>query len=192
MQGVLLLDIVQQNGLLSTPFQRVYFSDVEDSFMEGFHLADDIERLPDTRLKVAGGGRLNYYISQMLVLRTYYRYYSDDWGIKSHTASAELPVKLSDKFTLYPSYRYYNQTAADYFAPYEQHISTGKYYTSDYDLSEFYSSQYGFGVSYTDIFTGFHMGRLGLKSIDLKYMMYKRNTGLTASMISGGFKFVID
>src|SRR5690606_31706549 len=61
LQGSLALDFVKQQGLLSTPFQRVYFSDIEDSFIENFHLAEDIERLPDNRFKIAVGGRLNYY-----------------------------------------------------------------------------------------------------------------------------------
>ncbi|MDA3904811.1 MAG: DUF3570 domain-containing protein [Bacteroidales bacterium] len=192
LQGSLALDLVQQEGLLSTPFQRVYFSDVDDSFIENFHLADDIERLPDSRFKVAVGGRLNYYINETFVLRTYYRYYFDDWGISSHTASIELPIKISSKFTLYPSYRFYSQTAADYFAPYEQHLSTEEFYTSDYDLSEFNANQYGFGISYTDIFTNFRLWKFGLKSIDLNFHQYERNTGLKASIITGGLKFVLD
>lgn len=192
LQGSLALDFVQQNGLLSTPFQRVYFSDIEDSFIDNFHLADDIERLPDSRFKVAVGGRLNYYINQTFVLRTYYRYYFDDWGITSHTANIEVPIKISDKFTLYPSYRYYQQTAADYFAPYEGHLSTSDFYTSDYDLSKYSANQFGFGATYTDIFTNFHIWKLGLKSIDLKFNQYDRDTGLSASIISAGFKFVMD
>jgi len=192
LQGSLSLDLVQQQGLLSTPFQRVYFSDMPDRFRENFQLADDIERLPDTRFKTAIGGRLNYFINQTFVLRTYYRYYYDDWGITSHTASIEVPIKITDKFTLYPSYRYYNQTAADYFAPYESHLSTEEFYTSDYDLSEFNANQYGFGITYTDIFAKFHILNYGLKSIDLKFNQYKRNTGLHYSIIAGGFKFVMD
>lgn len=191
-QASLALDLVQQNGLLSTPFQRVYFGDVDDSFIENFHLADDIERLPDTRFKVAIGGRLHYYLNEVIVIRSFYRYYFDDWGIRSHTASVEAPVKLNDKFTLYPSYRYYNQTAADYFAPYEQHLSTDEFYTSDYDLSKYRANQYGFGVTYTDIFTKMHIWKFDLKSIDLKYNYYKRNTGLTSSIISTGVKFILD
>jgi len=192
LQGSLALDFVQQEGLLSTPFQRVYFSDVEDSFIENFQLADAIERLPDSRFKVAVGGRLNYYINEIFVLRTYYRYYSDDWGIHSHTASIELPIKVSTKFTLYPSYRFYNQTAADYFAPYEEHLSTEEFYTSDYDLSEFTANQYGFGVSYTDVFTNFRIWKFGLKSIDLNFHQYERDSGLKASVITGGLKFILD
>ncbi len=192
MQGSLALDFVQQKGLLSTPFQRVYFSDVADSFIENFQLADDIERLPDTRFKIAVGGRLNYYINEVFVLRSYYRYYTDDWGIKSHTASLEIPIKISQKFTLYPSYRYYIQTAADYFAPYEGHLSTEEFYTSDYDISKYTANQYGFGVSYTDLLSDFNIWSLGLKSIDLKYNKYDRDSGLSAGIITGGFKFIIE
>jgi len=203
----LFFDVVQQDGWLANPMQRVYFSDIPNYYIgnrnnipnytsrtndDVFQLADDIERLPNKRFKIPVGMRLNYYLSEMFTLRTYYRYYTDDWGVKSHTTEIELPIKISSKFTLYPSYRYYNQTAADYFAPYEEHLSSSEFYTSDYDLSKFNASQYGFGISYTDIFANAHIWKLGLKSIDLKYNSYERNTGLTAGIISAGFKFVMD
>lgn len=192
LQTLFALDLVFQQGLLSTPYQRIYFSDIEDSFIEDFQLADAIELLPDTRFKVALGNRMSYYINEYIVLRSFYRYYFDDWGIISHTASLEIPVKFADKFTLYPSYRYYSQTAADYFAPYEKHVSTERFYTSDYDLSEFYANQYGFGITYTDIFTNSHIWIFGLKSIDLKLNYYERDTGFNALFIVGGLKFVLD
>ncbi len=193
LQGSLALDVVLQNGLLSTPFQRVYFSDVEDSFIENFHLADDIERMPATRFKTAIGGRLNYYLNEFVSLRSFYRFYADDWGINSHTASIEVPIKiLMGKITFYPSYRFYNQTAADYFAPYNQHLSSSEFYTSDYDLSEYSSNQFGFGVSYTDILRSVHIWKIGLKSIDLKYYKYDRNTSFTSGIITLGVKFVLD
>lgn len=191
-QGALALDVIQQSGTLSTPFQRVYFSDVEDSFIEDFHLAEDIERLPGKRLKVAVGGRLNYFLNEYITVRSFYRYYFDDWGITSHTASIELPIKLGDKFTIYPSYRYYSQTAADYFLPYNEHLSTTPLYTSDYDLSSYNSNQFGFGIGYTDIFTKFRLWKIGLKSIDVKFYQYDRNTTFNSSIITAGFKFVLD
>lgn len=191
-QGSLSLDLVKQDGLLSTPFQRVYFSDVADSFIEDFQLADAIEQLPDSRFKVAIGGRLNWYLSESFTVRTFYRYYFDDWGINSHTASIEIPFKISDKFTLYPSYRFYNQTAADYFYPYETALSSYEFYTSDYDLSKYSSNQFGFGISYTDIFTKAHIWKFGLKSVDLKYYKYDRNTTFNSSIITAGIKFVMN
>ena len=200
-------DVVQQKGWLSNPMQRVYFADVNNFYIgnassidnytsssnkDVFQLADDIERLPDSRFKIPVGIRLHYYLNEIISLRTYYRYYYDDWGIRSHTANVELPIKISSKFTLYPTYRYYNQTAADYFAPFDENLSTNQYYTSDYDLSKFTANQYGFGISYTDIFSTSHIWKLGLKSIDLKYNNYARNTGLKANIISAGIKFVMD
>ncbi len=191
-QGTLALDFVKQDGLLSTPFQRVYFSDVADSFIDNFQLADAVERLPDSRFKVAVGGRLNWYLNETFTVRTFYRYYFDDWGISSHTASIEVPIKITDKFTLYPSYRFYNQTAADYFRPYESALSTDDFYTSDYDLSEYSANQIGFGVSYTDIFAKAHIWKLGLKSIDLKFYQYDRDTSFSSNIVTAGFKFVMD
>ncbi|MEP2281412.1 DUF3570 domain-containing protein [Maribacter sp.] len=192
LQGSLALDFVRQDGLLSTPFQRVYFSDIADSFIENFQLADAIEQLPDNRFKVAAGGRLNWYINETFVVRSFYRYYYDDWGINSHTASVEVPIKLTDRFTIYPSYRFYQQSAADYFFGYEEALSTDNYYTSDYDLSKYSANQFGMGVSYTDIFTKMHIWKLGLKSIDVKFYKYDRDTTFSSSIITAGFKFVVD
>ncbi len=192
LQGSLSVDIIQQEGLLSTPFQRVQFADVTDVIVQEFTLGDDIERLPDSRFKIAAGGRLHYYINETFAVRTFYRYYTDDWGVNSHTASIEIPIKITNKFTLYPSYRFYMQTAADYFESFNQHLSTQEFYTSDFDLSDFDANQYGFGVSYTDIFAKTHIWKFGLKSIDLRFRQYERNSGLKASLFSGGFNFEMD
>lgn len=190
LQGALFLDLVSQNGLLSTPFQRVYFSDFADFFIDDFQLADNVEQLPNNRFKVPFGGRLNFYLNDLVVLRSYYRYYWDDWGITSHTASLEAPLKISDKFTLYPTYRYYTQTAADYFYRKEQALSTNEFYTSDYDLSKYNAHQYGMGVQYRDIFTSTRVLNFGLKTIDLRFSKYDRSDGLNAYIITLGTTFI--
>ncbi len=192
MNAMVIADVILQNGQLSTPYHRIYFKDKEDYFYQRFHLADDIERLPDSRLKIALASRLNYFVNHRVSIRTYYRYYTDNWGINSHTASIEIPVKISDKFTVYPSYRFYTQTDADYFAPYNDHLSTARHYTSDYDLSKFNANNYGFGISYTDIFTKGHIWKFGIKSIDVKYNNYSRNSAFKANMVSLGMKLVMD
>ena len=192
-KGSISLDLVQQEGLLSTPFQRVFFKDRDAIIIgNGFQLADDIERLPSSRFKIAIGGRLNYYINEMFVLRSYLRYYQDNWGITSYTASIEAPIKLGDFFTLYPSYRYYTQTKADYFYKANDALSTDAFYTSDYDLSNFNAGEFGLGVSYTDIFTKVKLLGYGLKSINAKASYYNRSSSLSYFMVSGGIKFVQD
>ena len=190
LQGALFMDVVSQNGLLSTPFQRVYFGDVGNFFIDDFQLADDVERLPESRFKIPFGGRLNYYVNDLLILRSYYRFYWDDWGITSHTASLETPFKLTDKFTLYPTYRYYTQSAADYFYAKENALSTLEFYTSDYDLSKYDAHQYGLGIQYKDIFTSTKIFNFGLKTIDLRFSQYDRSDGLNAYIITLGTTFV--
>ncbi len=200
-------DIVIQQGWLANPMQRVYFADRDNYYIgvgtsipvyetpenkDVFQLADDIERLPDKRFKIPIGARLNLYVTDFLTVRTYYRYYFDDWGINSHTVNIELLVKIGSKFTFYPTFRYYDQTATDYFAPFEQHLSTEKYYTSDYDLSKFSSKQYGFGIQYSDLLSGGHTGTVVLKNLTLNYGYYDRSTGLNAHIVSFGVKLALN
>lgn len=192
LQGSLSLDVISQSGLLANHMQRVYFRDLEDSFIEDFHLADDVERLPENRLKWALSGRLNYYVSEFLVIRSFYRFYKDDWGINSNTIQFEFPIKPFKNITFYPSIRFYNQTKSDYFKPYNEHLSTDKFYTSDYDLAEYNAIQYGLGFTYTDPLTRFKIGRFKLKKIELKYDNYRRNIDFNSSIISGMLKFIIE
>ncbi len=206
MQFSLFFDLLQQEGLLSTPYHRIYFADKTNYYIGQaqyinnyesqsnvgvYKLADDIERLPNSRFKVPIGARLNYYVNEYLKIRTYYRFYSDNWDIQSHTASVELPIKVSERFTVAPLYRYYTQTQSKYFAPYETHLSTEKYYTSDYDLSTFDAHQYGLGISYTDIFMGSKIWKFGLKNVDFRFNHYDRSDGLNANIATVGFKFVM-
>lgn len=205
LQASLFFDVLQQEGMLSTPYHRIYFADKPNYYIGQtqyipvyetaenigvYRLADDVERLPSTRFKVPIGIRFNYYVNETLKVRTYYRYYSDDWGITAHTANIEVPFKLSDQFTVYPMYRYFTQTASKYFAPFETHLSTEKYYTSDYDLSKFSSNQYGLGASHVDIFTKAHIWKFGLKNIDFRYNHYSRSDTLEADIASMAFKFI--
>ena len=207
LQVSIFADVLYQEGLLSTPYHRIYFADKGNYYIGQtrdiplyetrsntgvFRLADDVERLPGTRFKIPFGARLNYYFNERFVLRTYYRFYSDDWGISSHTASIELPVKLSEYFTVFPMYRFYTQQASRYFAAFDKHYSYERYYTSDYDLSAFDSHQYGFGASYADLLTKIKLLHFGLKSVDFRYNHYMRNDKLDADIFSIAIKLIND
>lgn len=206
-QFALFSDITLQNGWLANPMQRVYFADIDNFYIgnkanipnytktsntDVFQLADDIERLPNSRIKIPIGTRLNFYVSEFLTLKTYYRYYFDTWGLKSNTLKIEAPIKIGYNFTVYPSVRFYDQSAAKYFAPYEEHLSTSEYYTSDYDLSAFNSIQYGFGLKYANILKPHQVWRFVLKNLSLNYAYYERSTGLNAHIVSLGAKFAIE
>lgn len=205
MQLSFFADILYQKGLLSTPYHRIYFSDKPNYYIgtpnyipiydspqnrEVYRLADDVERLPDTRFKLPIGMRLNYYVNNWLTVRSYYRFYTDDWELRSHTINLEFPMKVSERVTLFPMYRFYTQSQTKYFAPFSQHSSTQKYYTSDYDLSSFDSHQYGGGMIYNNPFNKATILGLALKSFELRYNYYDRNDGLSANIVSFGLKLV--
>jgi hypothetical protein len=175
LQIMFLLDAVAQNGYLGLPFHRVYFSNGKDT----------IENLPSSRFKLPVGVRLNYFLGDNIVLRSYYRYYTDDWGLTSNTASVEVPVKFTPFFSVSPFYRYYQQTAAKYFAPYEVHKSTEQYYTSNYSLSQFQSNFFGVGFRFSPPKGVF--GWQSLNSMEIRYGHYTQTTDLVSDVISVNF-----
>jgi hypothetical protein len=177
LQVALLADGIYQNGLLATRYQRVYFSDQ----------SVQAEVLPDQRLKIPVGVRMNYFLGSRFILRGYYRFYTDDWGITAHTASLEVPIKISPFLSVAPGYRYYTQTAADYFAPIYQHTATDSYFTSDYDLSAFQSQFESLNIRYVP-----ENGVLGMrhwKSAELRYGHYNRSNGLASDIITLAMQF---
>jgi hypothetical protein len=171
-----LLDVVEQQGYLGLPFHRVFFTDGTDS----------VEKLPSNRFKLPLGFRLNYFLGDRVILRTYYRYYVDNWGIRSHTASLEVPVKITPFFSISPFYRYYTQTAANYFAPYEQHLKTDGFYSSNYSLSAFSSQFFGAGIRLAPPKGIFDTH---LATLELRYGHYTQTTDLISDVISLNLSF---
>jgi hypothetical protein len=177
LQVAFMVDLVKQDGFLSLPFHRVYFTTGKDT----------IERLPSTRAKLPLGFRLNYFLGDNIIIRSYYRYYTDDWGIKSNTANIEVPYKITPFFSISPFYRYYDQTAAKYFAPYEAHKPTDEYYTSNYAYSKFSANFYGVGFRIAP-----PKGVLGwqnLHELEIRYGHYSQTTDLVSDVISMSLGF---
>lgn len=177
-QIALLTDLGYQQGLLATKFNRVYLETGEVKS----------EKLPDTRVKIPFGARANYFLGDNVVLRSYYRYYWDDWGINSHTISLEPSYKFSAFSSISIPYRFYTQTAADYFRPFQKHTILDELYTSDYDLSKFNSHMIGASYRVLDSGNGiFHVKRIN--TLELRYGYYTRDNGLNSHIVTLLLKF---
>ena len=163
--------ISYQRGLLSTPFHRVYYKD------SSVH----VENLPANRLKVPIGIQVNAFIGGRTALRNFYRFYWDDWGIIANSLQLELPVKISPSWTIAPLLRLYAQTAAKYFKPYRIHEAGEKYYTSDYDLSQFQSFELGLETRLTPLG---NRSPYPVNKFGFRYSFYKRSDGLFAHMLT--------
>ncbi|MDH7459907.1 DUF3570 domain-containing protein [Chitinophagaceae bacterium 26-R-25] len=176
MQFSVMLDMVAQNGYLGLPFHRVYFAD------GSVH----VENLPETRKKLPIGVRLNYFLGDKVVLRSYYRYYMDDWGLRAHTAELEIPVKVTSFFSIAPFYRYYTQTAIKYFGAYGTHTANDQYYSSNYSLSALTSQFVGAGIHLAP-----PKGILNqhFSALDARFGHYTQSTELYANVLSFAFTF---
>ncbi|MFD2934794.1 DUF3570 domain-containing protein [Spirosoma flavum] len=172
LQVFLTVEPAFQQGLLSTPFHRIYFQDG----------AETVERLPGSRLKLPIGLRLHYFLGDKVILRTFYRYYIDDWGMQAHTINLETPIKLTSFVSVSPFYRFSHQTAVRYFASYGQHRQTDSYYTSDYDISGFNSQFIGTGLRLAP--PGGLLGIPHWQSVELRYGHYVRSTGMVANSLT--------
>lgn len=177
LQVMLLADVVTQTGFLSLPFYRVYFKD------GSVHQ----EKLPDKRLKIPVGIRANYFIGDRIICRLYYRFYKDDWDIASHTVNIEVPVKITSFVSVSPFYRYYNQSAVKYFAPYQQHTAQDAFYTSNYDLSKFNSNFLGAGLRLAPPKGVFGIQHVNM--LELRYGHYTKNIDMNANIVSLNLRF---
>lgn len=189
------LDLVMQTGLLSTPFHRVYFNDYNTSFRLDSLVNSNVELLPNTRFKIPIGLRYNYFLTDFLLLNTYYRFYWDTWNVTGNTFQIEMPIKIKNFMRVYPFYRFHHQTSAKYFAPFAAHEPTADFYTSDFDLSGFTSHKFGLGLGISPLYGIFNFKKKSntnvLKSIDFRYAHFMRSDGLRANLYSIGINYLI-
>jgi hypothetical protein len=106
----------------------------------------EYESRPDQRTRKSGywENRVawNSHASTALSLR----YMSDDWGLRSDTAQVHLRWSLSNRDRyIEPTFRWYKQTAADFYTPFILNSQTpaAGYESSDSRLGAFHALTYG-------------------------------------------------
>ena len=148
MWGELGLTVARQQGFLSTPYNAFVVLDPNlppntnlDNLARGIELN---EVLPQDRMRYALWGRLRQRLRPGTAVELGGRLYNDDWGINSFTLEPALYQTLvQDKLDLMLRYRYYNQTAADYFDLDVQVGDAEEFRTQDSDLGEFDTNSLG-------------------------------------------------
>ncbi|HEY1046046.1 MAG TPA: DUF3570 domain-containing protein [Bacteroidia bacterium] len=161
-----------QNGLLSTPFHRVYFADGSLK----------VEKFPNQRIKSALGLKWNSFLKEKTVFKCAVDLFKDNFGVNAIGTELELAIKFNDKFTVSPFTRLYTQSQSDYFKPYKEHQSNEEFYTSDRDLSRFNSIKLGTEFKY---FPSNKKGKASyVNGLIIRYAYYSRDNGLSAHIVS--------
>ena len=136
MQGV--VSYMFSKGFLSSPYHYI--------------LQDDIakfENYPDSRKGYAVAIKGVYMVNLKNATNFSYRYYKDDWDIKSHTISGEWLHDFSKNFTSGMRLRYYTQTASNFIKPIPGYSRSDRYFAVDYRMSAFNSIDIGIPFIYT-------------------------------------------
>ena len=165
-------EIVYQHGLLSTPYHRVYFTNG----------AERVENLPVHRWKVPLAIQINAFATDQMIVKMYYRYYLDDFGIRAHTLQIETAIELDEKFTVSPLIRLYLQKGSKYFKEYKEHSTDEQFYTSDHDLSTLGSYKLGLGFRYVPAKN--MVKHFSFHEINIHYSYYHRSDQLYSHIIS--------
>jgi hypothetical protein len=113
-----------------------------------------------------------------------YRYYTDSFGIRSHTFDAEYVQPLAHGWEITPLVRYYSQSAANFYVPTDSNplvetSTTGlQYYSEDQRLSAFGAFSYGLKV-------GKELGRSWAADVKYEHCEQRYNWGINGKGDSG-------
>jgi hypothetical protein len=141
-------ETITDEGYLNNPYRSYrYLSDPLDP-EAGYQLAREV--YPDTRTSDAASLRFMYYLPWRATLGASYRYFTDDWGIDAHTAQISYTHTFRDRWILDARYRYYEQSAADFYADLFLAPSQDDkdYRARDKELSQFNSNSLSLHLSY--------------------------------------------
>lgn len=115
------------SGFLSSPYR----------FVEAADGSRGPERHPDSRLRRALSAHGVRSLLPQLAAHLSYRVYSDDWGVVSHTASAQLVVEHGRWLGRLEG-RYYWQDRADFYR--ETYETSFRFMTADRELATFWDA----------------------------------------------------
>ena len=133
------LGISHFDGFLSDPYKQV--------FLPGGNLPDS---RPSDRTQYTFAARLRRY-SELFAAAFHvdYRFYYDDWNVRSHTLDLGLHKVTESGWAFDTSLRYYSQTQADFYEPFYTAPRADGEYSSDYRLSPYGAISLRLGLSET-------------------------------------------
>jgi hypothetical protein len=122
-----------------------------------------------------------YFLSRTVADLNLFGYF-DDWGVKAFATELRLSQYLTDDLVLRIRYRFYTQTAADFYE--EVYTQPQEYLTADDRLRAFDAHTAGIKLTYS-------LRALGLEDwwISFDYDRYQEtNDGLAAHILQGSFR----
>jgi len=161
--------VTDEGDSLNNPYRQVRFLDANAA--RGYDY--EFEVYPRTKTSSAFALRGMYYLPYRASVRAEGRIYTDTWGTDAWNVEVAYVHPLPRNLTLDVKYRYYQQSAADFYSdlfPYQQ---SQNFMARDKELASFATHTLGAGLSYEfapDWMPFFKKGELNLF---VDYMLFK-------------------
>jgi len=137
-------EVLTDQGYLQNPYRKILYRNPGAGL--GYTQAEQI--YPNTRTSNAGAIELKYYAPWRAAFTGSYRYFSDTWGIRAHTAELGYTHPAFKRWIFDGSFRFYTQNAATFFSDLFPRANSQNFMARDRELAAFNSYTAGFGVSY--------------------------------------------
>ncbi len=162
--GSLNYELVTDQGYLNNPYRQVRYLDPTSP--KGYSYTPEL--YPRTHTSNAFSGRLKYSLPWWrAAVDGQYRYYTDTWGVKSHTAQLGYTQPLFGSWIFDASYRYYKQTAADFYSDLFTRRNQFNFEGRDKELGTYTGQTVGVGASWE--FRAARLPWLDKSSLNLRY-----------------------
>jgi len=137
-------EAIGDEGFLNNPYRSVRYLD--DSSARGFSYQPEL--YPQTRTSNAVSLNARYYLPYRASLHGEYRYFTDTWGIDANTVSLGYTHPLGEQWILEAGYRWYDQSAADFYSDLFPRADAQNFLARDKELSTFTSHMLSLGATY--------------------------------------------
>ncbi len=160
-------ETITDEGFLNNPYRTVRYRDVDSG--SGFSYQAEV--YPRTRTSNAVGVRGRYYLPYRAAIHAGYRYFGDDWDIQAHTLEVGYMHPMG-ALTLDLQYRFYTQTAAEFYQDIFPYEDAQNFLARDKELSQFTSNAVRVGLSYDFLEGGWSFLDKGSMNLVYDHMIF--------------------
>jgi len=137
------VETITDEGFLNNPYRTVRYVDSSNPIGYSY----EAELYPNTRTSTAIGIKARYYLPYRAAIQGEYRFFTDTWGILSHTGAISYTHPWG-AWTFTGKYRHYTQGQADFYSDLFPRSEATNFRGRDKELSKFVSQNFRLQASY--------------------------------------------
>ena len=150
---------ITDEGFLNNPYRQVRYVDTDPNNTAGYAFEDEV--YPDTRTSGALAAGARYFLNKDAAVYGGARYYDDDWEINAWNANAGYTYRWRGRWLFDVSFRYYDQSAAEFYSDLFPFRESQTFRARDKELSTYTTQTLKFDVSYDMFENGWSMFERG-------------------------------